>query len=198
MTQQGVADLPSYEILFEPRLSDLSRTDNTAIKAALQEEISDLICASLKQAFSSDPPQSVHIPGVALIRIRPDLPKGQSGMGGIEVSPQGKMSRILANGILEAAEQLRAHGPGSVVISGNFTPPEPLLDVVLRAVNRVDPSRLASVAVVVITGSYGSPPVIWKNALTPSQPTEDLADAFKAILNTPKRLFVSEQQDPIS
>jgi hypothetical protein len=195
MTQQGLVDLPSHEILFEPRLSDLSRTDNTAIKAALQEEISELICAAVKQAFSSDPAQSVHIPGVALIRFRPDLPKGQSGMGGMEVSPQGKMMRILANGILEAAEQLRAHGPGSVVISGNFTPPEPLLDVVLRAVNRADPSRLASVAVVVITGSYGSPPVIWKNTLTPRHLTDDLTDTFKAILNTPKRLFVCEKGD---
>jgi hypothetical protein len=190
--QQGVANLPSYEILFEPRLSDLSRTDNDAIKAALQHEISELICAAMKQAFFTDPPQSVHIPGIATIRVRPDLPKGQSGIGGIEVSPQGKMSRILTNGILEAAEQLRAHGPGSVVISGNFAPPEPLLDVVLRAVNRADPSHLASVAVVIITGSYGSPAVIWKNTLTPRRLTDDLADTFRDIFSTPKRLFISE------
>ncbi len=189
IAREGLANAPSHEILFEPRLSDLASGED-AVKAAIQEEIAERICAAAKQAFATDPPLSQNIPGIARINLRPELPGSQLSVGGIEVSPQGKTRRIITNGVLEAAQQLRVRGPGAVVVHAGFTPPESLLDVALRALNRADSSLLASVAVVFVTASYGCAPVVWRNpAMADSPISGALADAFETIIVKPRALF---------
>jgi len=163
----------SVDILFEPRLSDVVPSDKV-IRKAIQDELAERIGVAVRDATSSVPPHSVDIPGVAKVRIRPDLKGGGiHEIGGISVSPQAKMRRIAVNGVIEAARQLDNHAPGGVVIKSDFTPPIELVDVVLRGLNRADESILQSVATVVIAGFDGSRPIIWQNPLFRNHPASD-------------------------
>lgn len=179
----------SHEVLFEPRLSDLVWGDE-GIKEGILEELAEKICAARTEALTCDPPRSVQIPGVAQIRIKPDLPGSQYGIGGIEITPQGRMRRIATNAILEGARQLQAYLPGAIVVRTDFIPPESLVDVVLRGVNRADMRLLSSVAVVVITGRFGGSPVIWRNPSMIEDPVcTAVTGAFEQILQQPPAMF---------
>lgn len=174
---------PAFDVLFEPRLSDLV-WDDKSIRDGVRNELAERIAAGILEATNSLPPRSVSIPGVAEIKLRPDLEvSGLHKIGGIEVSPQGKMRRIVRNGILEAAQQLREFGAGAVVIKSDFTPPKELVEAALLGLNRVDASLLGSVAVVVITASRGSRAVIWRNpALAQHFGSDILIRAFEELL----------------
>jgi hypothetical protein len=187
--ENGMSEAPSHDVLFEPRLSDLMMGEGPT-KAGIIDELVERISTAVREAFATDPPRSVWIPGVAEIRPRPDQTGAQRGIGGIEISPQGVMRRIATNGILEAATQLRAYSPGAVVVRADFTPHEDLADIVLRGINRADSTLLSSVAVVVITASAGAPAVIWCNPALAEDPIRELlASVFTDILAGSQRLF---------
>jgi hypothetical protein len=146
-----------FDILLEPRLSDLV-WDDTDFRLAATNELAERIAAAARETICSVAPRSTRIPGIAEIRLRPDVKgTGLHAIGGIEVSPQAKMRRIVRNGILEAAKQLQPLGPGAAVIKSDFTPPRELVDVALLSLNQANSTLLRSVAVVVITGSLGAP-----------------------------------------
>ena len=135
--QRGGTQLPSFDVLFEPRLSDLTWQD-LRIRRGVLEETASRIVDAITLAFSTTPPTSVSVPGIAVIRVREDRDSTQRGLGGIQISPQAKMRRIAQNGILEAAQQLENYGPGAVALYSDFTPPHELADVVLRGLNSKD------------------------------------------------------------
>jgi hypothetical protein len=185
----GATAAPSHDILFEPRLSDLV-WGSDPVKMGILDELADRISAAARQSLSANPPCPVRIPGVAEIRPRPENPGSQRGIGGIEITPQGKTRRIVTNGVLDAAQQLHAYRPGAVVVGADFTPPAELIDVVLCRINRADPSLLKSAVVVVITGALGAAPVIWRNPVCFGDPlSETLGEAFNQILTGPRHLF---------
>jgi hypothetical protein len=157
-------ETPSFDILFEPRLSDVLFGDES-MRRGVTENLVQAIVDAVRVATSSKSAKTVYLPGVGQIVLKPDRPKSQRGIGGIEVSMQAKLRRIITNGILEAAQQLRSEEPGVVAVSSDFTPPKELVDIVLGGVNRADSTRLESVAVVAIQGAMGSPSVIWSNPL---------------------------------
>ena len=180
--ERGGPSLPSYDVLFEPRLSDLTWGDERMRRGTL-EEIATRIVEGITVAFSTTPAKSVSVAGVAQIVVRADRDSTQRGLGGIQISPQAKMRRIAKNGIAEAARQLDDYGPGAVAVHSDFTPPQALADVVLGGLNRADPSILKNVALVVIPGSLGSPPVLWRNERAAQAVVcEELAAAFASAL----------------
>jgi hypothetical protein len=179
----GRVGAPSFDVIFEPRLSDLL-WNHEASKEEIRKDIIERICAAVREATYSEPPRSVVIPGIAEIQMRPDIPgSGLHGMGGIEISPQAKMRRIIQNGVREAALQLAAQGPGAIVIKSDHVPPKELVDVALGSLYRGDQSLLASVAIVAIAKSAGSRPVIWRNpSLVDHRASAMLVQAFEEIL----------------
>jgi len=191
-SREKLNELPSHEIVFEPRLPDIVWQDE-ATRKTIQRGIAERLCEAIKEAFQTDPPRSIRIHGIGVVRVRPDLPNSQRTIGGIQVSPQAKTRRIITNGVLEAAEQLRGYGPGAIAINAHFAPPEALLDLALQAINRANPSTLATVAVVVVVGYAGSPAVIWQNPETPGQHSEMLVETFRSALLSPQRLIRAGQ-----
>lgn len=69
--ESGNSQLPSFDVLFEPRLSDLTWQDKL-IRRGILEEIAVRISAGVTLAFSITPARSVQIPGIAAIRVRDD------------------------------------------------------------------------------------------------------------------------------
>ena len=175
----GKSQLPSFDVLYEPRLSDLTWQDK-CIRRGILEEIAVRISDGITLAFSTMPARSVEIRGIAEIRVREDRDSTQRNLGGIRISPQAKMRRITQNGILEAAQQLN-DGAGAVVLSSDFTPPHELVDVVLGGINRADVQLLRNVGVVAIPESLGAPPVIWRN---PESSRDPACDALGASLSS--------------
>jgi hypothetical protein len=191
----GTTGVRSHDILFEPRLSDLVWGPES-VRLGVLDELADRISAAVTQSLSANPPCSVRIPGVAEIRPRPDNPDSQRGIGGIEISPQGKTRRIITNGVLDAAQQLQGYTRGAVIVRADFTPPAELVDVVLCGLNRADPSLLKSAVVVVITGTLGAAPVIWRNPMYLGDSlSETLGKAFDQILTKPHHLFTSNRAE---
>jgi hypothetical protein len=182
--------LPSFDVLFEPRLADLNWQD-PQIRRAVLEEVADRIIAAATTAFSTTPPASVSIPGVAVIRVREDHNGTQRGIGGIQVSSQAKMRRIAQKGVLEAAQQLDSHGFGAVVVWSDFTPPQELVETVLAGLNRAEQGLLKNVGVVAIPGSLGAGPVVWRNPQTLMNPAGDAlaASLASALLKLDERLL---------
>jgi hypothetical protein len=183
LSSQQKLTVPSYEIIFEPRLPDIVGPDE-AVRKAIQREITERLFGAVKEVFQTDPPQAVQVQGIAWVCPRPELPNSQIRVGGIQVSPQAKTRRIIQNAVLEAAVQLRESGPGAVVIHAHFTPAETLLDVALRAFNRADPFKLSAVAVVAVTASLGSPAVVWQNPLVPGKCCDGLTETFQSALRS--------------
>jgi hypothetical protein len=62
---------PCFEIVLEPRLSDLRQGDG-AISDALRSEIVDQVAAAAQRALSGVPLRSIVVPGIAEIRLRTD------------------------------------------------------------------------------------------------------------------------------
>jgi hypothetical protein len=157
-------ETPRFDILFEPRLSDLVWGDDAVVRTGILEEVAQCIEDAVRHALQAMPPTSVSVPGLAHICFASGTEKGGlHGIGGIEVSPQAKMRRMVKNGILEAAEQLSTHAPGVVAVSSEFAPPKPLMDAVLGGIHRANATLLQSVGVVVIPGVAGASSVIWEN-----------------------------------
>lgn len=186
LNKQQSINSPCFDVIYEPRLSDLIPEDEK-IRAAVRDELAERIAKAAFEACISAPPRSVSVPGIAEIKPRPDIQGiGPHEVGGIEISPQGKTRRIVQKGVLTAAEQLKDLGPGGVVIKSDFTPPKELLDAALCAVNRANESHLSSVAVVAITASPGAPAVIWKNPALAHHPvTVALTATLSELLLTP-------------
>ena len=169
----GATAAPSHDILFEPRLSDLV-WGSDPIKMGILDELADRISAAVRQSLSANPPCPVRIAGVAEIRPRPENPGSQRGIGGIEITPQGKTRRIVTNGVLDAAQQLHAYRPGAVVVGADFTPPAELVDVVLCGINlAADPvATEVSRRCCQITGALGAAPVILEESNAPQRPSQ--------------------------
>jgi hypothetical protein len=182
---QALHDAPCFDVLLEPRLSDLV-WDDAQFRVAAIDELADRIAVTVREALRSVSPRSMRIPGIGEIRLRPDVQgSGFHAIGGIEVSPQAKMRRIVRNGVLEAAQQLQHLGPGAAVIKSDFTSPKELVDVTLCSLNRADSTLLRPVGVVVITGTMGAPPVIWQNPFVSDHPaTGSLTRAFVEALSS--------------
>lgn len=187
-------DLPRFEIIFEPRLSDVVWGDDAVLRAAMLEEIAVRIADGVREATAASPPTSVSVEGIANVRLVPGVEKGGlQAIGGIEISPQAKMRRIVCNGILEAAQQLAAHSPGVVAISSDFTPPKPLADAVLGAIHRARPALLQSVGVVMIPGTRGSPGVVWRNPVWADHPVcNELTSTIEIAMAPPARPSASD------
>lgn len=180
--ERGGPLLPSFDVLFEPRLSDLT-WDDDQVRRGILEEIASRIVEGIALAFSSTPAKSVSIDGIAEICVRADRDNTQRGLGGIQISPQAKMRRIAKNGIVEAARQLDGYGAGAVAVYSDFTPTQELADVVLGGLNRADASTLQNVGLVVITASLGSAPVLWRNdQVARSIACDELTVAFASAL----------------
>jgi hypothetical protein len=176
---------PSFDVLLEPRLSDLSAGD-PAMQDGVLEELAIRLESAVQDALGSTPPRPVQVPGIGQVVLRPDRHKSQLGVGGIEISPQAKLRRIVQNGILEAAQQLTEFAPGAVVVRSDFAPPVPLVETVLRGINRANEGLLQSIAVVVIVSSLGEPPILWTNPVySESQVANLLAATFRAVLRSP-------------
>jgi hypothetical protein len=188
--ERGGPVLPSFDILFEPRLSDLT-WDDERVRRGILEEIATRIVEGITLAFSTTPAKSVSIAGIAEISVRADRDNTQRGLGGIQISPQAKMRRIAKNGIVEAARQLDGYGPGAVAVYSDFTPTQELADVVLGGLNRADASTLHNVGLVVIPASLGGAPVLWRNKRgAQSVACDELALAFaSALMRTNERLL---------
>ena len=191
--ERGGSQLPSFDIVFESRLSDLNWNDER-IRRGIIQEIAARICDEVVAVFDRPSPTSTHIPGIGEIRVRSERDRTQRGIGGLHVSPQGTMRRIVQNGILEAAQQLQEHGQGGVVLYSDITPPKELVQVVLEGLNRADESLLRSVGLVVIPGSLGAAPVIWKNPSAGQDAAcEQLAVAFtNALTRIETRLLLPQ------
>lgn len=180
----SVPGTPSFEVLLEPRLSDIAAGE-PAVRSGVLEELAIRLEAAVREALGSTPPRHVQVHGIGYVHLRPDRNTGQLGIGGIEISPQAKMRRIVQNGILEAAQQLEGFAPGAVLIRSDFAPPRPLVETVLRGINRGDDGALRSIGVVVIVGSTRDLPVIWMNpSHAGSSVARDVAATFAAALGT--------------
>lgn len=181
--QRSGPQLPSFDVLFESRLSDLTWHD-PRIRQGILEEVADRISAAVSVAFSTTPPASISVPGIGVIRVREDRSGTQRGIGGIQISSQAKMRRIAQKGVVEAAQQLDSRGLGAVAVWSDFTPPQELVEVVLAGLNRADPSLLKNVGVVVIPGSLGAAPIVWRNPQSLMNPASDeLAASFASALS---------------
>jgi hypothetical protein len=174
---------PSFDVLLSPRISDLVWEEED-FRWGIQEELVAKICQSIHDATHSQPPRTIETPGICTVNFRPENPGSQRGVGGVEISLQAKMRRIVRNGVFVAARQLQNYGHGAVVVKADVSIPEPVVAVTLNGINRADESRLNSVAIVVVAGPYGRP-VIWRNPLLSASPqSEALASAFSSIFPT--------------
>lgn len=174
---------PCVDVIYDPRLTDIFWGE-VGTREAVRDELAERIGLAVREATQSDPPRSVRIPGIAEVRLRPDLEGyGIHGVGGIQVSPQAKVRRMIVNGVLEAAKQLEEFGTGAVMIKSDLTPPQNLVEVALSGLNRAEPSALRSVGIAVFAGSDGGGAGVWRNPLAFNQRAAELLEsAFAEIL----------------
>jgi hypothetical protein len=173
-----------YEFAFEPQLSQLRLTEDS-LQEGLLDELAERLLVSLRLAVDQSPPVNVAMPGIGELRMRPDWPRGQSGIGGIQVSEHDQMRRMVENLVLRAAHQLCECRIGAVVLRADFVPRPEMIDLILCGINRANPARLHSIAIAVFTAGVAGPLVIWTNPTRASEPAVDhLRQEFGRLLKS--------------
>jgi hypothetical protein len=184
-------NLRGVDVEFEPDLPDLSFDDKPGWNRGLVEEIVTRIRAALRSIAQMNPrPESLRLPGIGKIRVRPDATSLSGSICGVPLSKQKLVRRMVRNAIIDARRQLPSDHLGVVCIHTLLPPPFELLDLVLLGLQRAEPDVLGSIGIVLVlppeSVSTQLPALVWSNPRHTNQlELGQLTDELKIALGKP-------------
>jgi len=165
---ESALDHAGIDVVFDPSIADLSFEGRDAWNHGIVDEIRERIATVVQELTRSGTTTArVRIDGVGEVIFAPSHTSLRGSVGGIPLSAQTRVRRIVTNAVLDARAQLQDVPLGVVAIQALFPPPFAMLDLVLRGMLRSDSEVLGNIGIVTVLPPVvlfaKIEPLVWEN-----------------------------------